>query len=42
MKTHIPLQGIEIGDIGSKIALTLNDNGYMKFDNFRVNDDGSF
>ena len=32
METHSPLQGIEVGDIGAKMALIHSDNGYLKFD----------
>ncbi len=54
MITHKPLAGIEVGDVGSKIALISNDNGYLRFDNFRgpkdsllcryvsISDDGTF
>ncbi|KAK5077981.1 hypothetical protein LTR64_003615 [Lithohypha guttulata] len=36
MKTHKPLEGIVIGDIGPKYGYTAMDNGYMLFKNFRV------
>jgi acyl-CoA oxidase len=36
MKTHKPLEGIVIGDIGPKYGYTSMDNGYMLFNNFRV------
>lgn len=35
-KTHQPLEGIAVGDIGPKYGYTSMDNGYMLFDNFRV------
>ena len=35
-KTHKPLPGIVIGDIGPKYGYTSMDNGYMLFNNFRV------
>jgi len=35
-KTHLPLEGIVIGDIGPKYGYTSMDNGYMLFNNFRV------
>lgn len=35
MKTHLPLKGIVIGDIGIKIGFTSMDNGYMLFEHFR-------
>ena len=54
MATHKLLPGIEAGDVGTKIALTVNDNGYLKINNIRrpkdsllcryvqVQDDGTF
>ena len=36
MKTHRPLEGIVIGDIGPKYGYTAMDNGYMLFQNYRV------
>lgn len=36
MKTHLPLDGIAIGDIGPKYGYTSMDNGYMLFDQLRV------
>lgn len=35
-KTHAPLPGISIGDIGPKLATNAKDNGYLKFDNVRI------
>lgn len=35
MKTHLPLQGVVIGDIGVKAGFTSMDNGYMLFNNLR-------
>ena len=35
LQTHKPLQGIEVGDIGPKIAFHTTDNGYLKFTYFR-------
>ena len=34
--THAPMKGVEIGDIGPKFGYSYKDNGYMKFDNYRV------
>lgn len=34
-KTHLPLPGVVIGDIGVKIGFSSMDNGYMLFDKFR-------
>ncbi len=36
LKTHQPLDGIAIGDIGPKYGYASMDNGYMLFDNFRI------
>ena len=36
MRTHKPLDGIVIGDIGPKYGYTSMDNGYMLFNNFRM------
>ena len=36
MKTHQPLDGIVIGDIGPKYGYASMDNGYMLFNNFRI------
>jgi acyl-CoA oxidase len=36
MKTNKPLDGIVIGDIGTKVGYAAMDNGYMLFKNFRV------
>lgn len=39
-KTHLPLPGLEIADIGSKIGFKSVDNGFVKFTNFEVPLDG--
>ncbi|EME48677.1 hypothetical protein DOTSEDRAFT_67648 [Dothistroma septosporum NZE10] len=36
MKTHEPLEGIVVGDIGPKYGYAPMDNGYMLFNNLRV------
>lgn len=36
MKTNRPLEGIVIGDIGTKFGYSFMDNGYMLFKNFKV------
>jgi acyl-CoA oxidase len=36
LKTHQPLEGIVVGDIGPKYGYTSMDNGYMLFNHFRV------
>ncbi|KAG0650551.1 Peroxisomal acyl-coenzyme A oxidase 1 [Hyphodiscus hymeniophilus] len=36
MKTHLPLPGIVVGDIGAKFGYACMDNGYMLFDHFRI------
>ncbi|CAB16866.1 Acyl-coenzyme A oxidase acox-1.4 [Caenorhabditis elegans] len=35
-KTHIPLKGIVVGDIGPKMSFNGGDNGFLGFDKFRV------
>ena len=35
-ETHIPLKGLEIGDIGPKYGFSSKDNGYMIFKDFRI------
>ncbi|XP_039760715.1 probable peroxisomal acyl-coenzyme A oxidase 1 [Pararge aegeria] len=35
-ETHMPLPGIKIGDIGSKLALNGINNGFLGFNNYRV------
>jgi len=34
--THLPFLGIEVGDIGPKIGLPVNDNGFLRFNNYRI------
>ncbi|KAJ6033914.1 uncharacterized protein N7446_007791 [Penicillium canescens] len=36
MKTHQPLEGIVVGDIGPKYGYISMDNAYMLFDHFRI------
>ncbi|KAK3719470.1 hypothetical protein LTR37_004328 [Vermiconidia calcicola] len=36
MKTHQPMPGIAVGDIGPKYGYAPMDNGYMLFDNHRI------
>lgn len=36
MKTHQPLDGVVIGDIGPKYGCSTIDNAYMLFENFRL------
>lgn len=38
MKTHQPLDGVVVGDIGPKYGYITMDNGYMLFDHFRYLD----
>ncbi|KAH3964189.1 hypothetical protein HBI26_174300 [Parastagonospora nodorum] len=35
-KSHLPLEGIAVGDIGPKYGYASMDNGYMLFNHFRV------
>ncbi|CAI7610250.1 unnamed protein product [Penicillium pancosmium] len=37
MKTHLPLSGVVVGDIGPKYGYITMDNAYMLFNHFRVN-----
>jgi acyl-CoA oxidase len=39
VKTHIPYPGVEVGDIGPKMGFRTKDNGYLKFNQFRVSKD---
>ncbi|XP_072539506.1 peroxisomal acyl-coenzyme A oxidase 1 isoform X2 [Salminus brasiliensis] len=36
MKTHQPLPGVTVGDIGPKFGFDEVDNGYLKLDNIRI------
>ncbi|XP_077055234.1 peroxisomal acyl-coenzyme A oxidase 1 isoform X3 [Siphateles boraxobius] len=36
MKTHIPLPGVVVGDIGPKFGFDEVDNGYLKLENVRI------
>ncbi|ELT88872.1 hypothetical protein CAPTEDRAFT_174217 [Capitella teleta] len=36
METHQPLPGVTIGDIGPKFGYGTIDNGFLKFDHFRI------
>ena len=36
MENHEPLKGITIGDIGPKFGFEEKDNGYVRFDHFRI------
>ena len=33
---HMPLPGVNVGDIGPKIGYGGVDNGYLSFDHFRI------
>lgn len=35
-ETHIPLPGIKIGEIGSKLGMNSTNNGYLGFNNVRI------
>jgi len=35
-ETHEPLPGVDVGEIGPKLGLNTNDNGYLGFKNFRI------
>jgi acyl-CoA oxidase len=34
--THLPLPGVEVGDLGSKIGYNSKDNGFMLFNQYRI------
>ncbi|KAI3417498.1 hypothetical protein GPALN_013220 [Globodera pallida] len=34
--SHKPLPGITVGDIGPKFGIGSNDNGFLRFDNYRI------
>jgi len=36
LKTHQPLKGIEVGDIGPKMGYDSQDNGFLRFDQVRI------
>jgi len=36
LETHVPLSGINVGDIGAKIGYNNQDNGFCRFDHVRV------
>lgn len=36
MDNHLPLPGIEVGDIGPKFGFNGVDNGFLSFDHFRI------
>lgn len=36
LKTHEPLPGITVGDVGPKFGLNTLDNGFILFDNVRI------
>lgn len=36
MDSHMPLKGIEVGEIGPKAGYQDKDNGYMYFRNFKI------
>jgi acyl-CoA oxidase len=36
IETHEPLSGVDVGDIGPKMGINGLDNGYVRFDNYRI------
>ena len=36
VKTHLPLSGIEVGDIGPKFGYNSKDNGFLRLSNVRI------
>lgn len=39
LKTHEPLEGVEVGDIGPKMGFNCLDNGYLRFNYYRQGKD---
>ncbi|KAI6207197.1 hypothetical protein M3Y99_01861900 [Aphelenchoides fujianensis] len=35
-KTHEPTPGVTVGDIGPKVGINTNDNGFLRFDHVRI------
>ena len=35
-ETHRPLKGIKVGEIGPKLGMNANDNGFLGFDQHRI------
>jgi acyl-CoA oxidase len=35
-ETHMPLKGVIVGDIGPKLGINGSDNGFLRFNNFRI------
>ena len=35
-KDHKPFEGVEVGDIGPKYGYNNKDNGYVRFENYRI------
>lgn len=36
LETHKPLAGITVGDIGPKFGYDSMDNGFLRFENYRI------
>ncbi len=36
MDTHVPLKGVMVGEIGPKLAMNANDNGFLGFEKHRI------
>lgn len=36
IETHMPLQGIKIGELGCKLGMNSTNNGYLGFENVRI------
>ena len=35
-ETHLPFEGIEVGDIGRKMGMHSMDNGFLSFTHYRI------
>ena len=36
IESHMPLPGVEVGDIGTKLGFNATDNGFLSFDNVKI------
>jgi acyl-CoA oxidase len=36
MQTHLPIPGVEVGDLGSKLGYNSKDNGFLLFKQYRI------
>lgn len=36
MEDHMPLPGVQVGDLGEKLGFSSIDNGFLAFDNVKI------